>query len=228
MRLLLTRAEDEAARSRALLEAAGHRVILSPVLRYTSTGEPLPHGAPDAVIATSARAFAHVETPRWDIAAVPLCCVGARTKAAARNAGFAGQATVAPTSAALATILRTKAPSRLLYLAGIDRKPDLENALAAGPHDLHVVETYAAAAFSAIDAAAVRALAAGEIDAVLHYSARSAAIFCGLSRAAALDPCGPTHFCLSADVAAALPAACRVRIAAAPDEAALLALVEPC
>ncbi len=228
MRLLLTRAAEEAARSRALLEAAGHHVILSPVLRYMGTGASLPPKAPDAVIATSARAFAHLEAPRWDIGAVPLYCVGIRTEAAARCVGFGGPAVVAPTSAALAAAIRSKAPSRLLYLAGRDRKPDLETSLAAGPHDLHVVETYAAAASPSLDAAAARALASGEIDAVLHYSARSAAVFCGLARAAALDPCAPTHLCLSADVAAALPAACRVRIAAAPDEANLLALAKAC
>ncbi len=226
MRLLLTRATREAARTRAVLEAAGHKVLLSPVLQVAATGKPLPRQPPDAVIATSARAFVHVAAPDWDPAPLPLALVGARTEVAARAAGFMGPAKVAATGAALAAALRAHAPRGLLYLAGADRKRDLEAALAGGPHRLVVVETYAARPASSLTGEAERALREGRIDAVLHYSRRSAAIFLRLSDAAGLDARASAHFCLSPDVAAAFPDCIRVRVAAAPDEAALLALAD--
>ena len=225
MQLLLTRGAEEAERTRVSLEARGHRVLLSPVLHFAGTGEPLPRRAPGAIIATSARAFAHAGTPTWDTATVPLALVGGRTEGAARAAGFDGPATVAETAAELAAQLRHSPATRLLYLAGTDRKPDLEAALAAGPHRLSVVETYAAAPAATLAPEAGVALRGDAVDAVLHYSRRSAVIFLQLCAAAGIDPRAAAHLCLSPDVAAAFERPCRARVAAAPNEAALLALL---
>ena len=133
MRLLLTRAVEDAARTRVLLEARGHQVVLSPVLRYAGTGASLPDEPPDALVVTSARAFVHAAPRSWDIASLPLYLVGRRTRDAARDAGFSGPTIVAGTAAAMAAVLRPLRPQRLLYLAGVDRKADLEAALADGP-----------------------------------------------------------------------------------------------
>ncbi len=226
MRLLLTRAAEDAARTRVLLEARGHRVVLSPVLRYTGTGASLPNEPPDAVVASSARAFVHAAAPAWDVASLPLYLVGQRTRDAARDAGFSGPTSVTATAVALAAALRPVPPQHLLYLAGVDRKAELEAALAGGPHRLDVVETYAAQAATALRPEAIAVLRDGQIDAVLHFSRRSAAIFRRLAEATGLDLRRPAHLCLSADVAAVFAGFPHLRVAAEPDEVALLALVE--
>jgi hypothetical protein len=74
----------------------------------------------------------------------------------------------------------------------------------------------------------VDALQKGEIDAVLHYSPRSAAAALALMGAGAAS--GLSHFCLSADVAdvcAAWAPRERIFTASHPDEEALMDLVGP-
>ena len=73
------------------------------------------------------------------------------------------------------------------------------------------------------------ALAQGAIDGVLHFSARSAEAYldCAARGGIRDRALAPVHYCLSRQVAAPLSAAgaAAVRIAARPDEAALLELV---
>jgi uroporphyrinogen-III synthase len=227
MRLLLTRAAEDCERTRAKLEALGHTVLVSPVLVFESTGKAWPRHPPEGLIATSARAFAVMDASHPDVLAVPLFLVGARTEAAARRHGFTGPATVTPNAAALVAIL-TKLPAmRLLYLAGVDRKPDLEAGLAAFRHQLMVIETYEAVAAASLTSEAVAALRDGTIDGVLHYSRRSAEIFLALAATAEIDPTRTMHLCLSSDVAAPIhEAGCgHVRIASTPDETAMQSLI---
>jgi uroporphyrinogen-III synthase len=74
------------------------------------------------------------------------------------------------------------------------------------------------------------ALAAGAIDGVLHYSRRSADAFTALALAAVIDlkQLATKHYCLSAQVAEPLHQAgvAAPAVAATPDEAALLALLD--
>ncbi|OYW42996.1 MAG: hypothetical protein B7Z45_01360, partial [Azorhizobium sp. 12-66-6] len=53
-RILLTRPEPGAARTRARLEALGHSVVGDPMLRFKETGAPLPRGPFSALAFTSA------------------------------------------------------------------------------------------------------------------------------------------------------------------------------
>jgi uroporphyrinogen-III synthase len=230
MRFLLTRAQEDATRTGAKLEALGHQVLESPVITFVATGQPWPGRPPHGLIATSARAFVGMETEELDIAAwrmVPLYLTGGQTEAAAREHGFAGPARTAPDSARLIEILTALPDARLLYLAGTDRKPAIEDALGKTGHRLSVLETYCAVAATVLTPEAVAALRDGRIDAVLHYSRRSAAIFTSLAAAAGVDVTRCTHFCLSRDVAAPLlTAGCAdVRIAAQPDEETLMGLM---
>jgi uroporphyrinogen-III synthase len=228
MRLLLTRAAEDCERTRAKLEAAGHAVIVSPVLVVERTGEPWPRRPPEGLIATSSRALsAASDEARPDLSQVPLYLVGQRTEEAARRHGFGGPATVAPDGAALAAILGKLPAMRLLYLAGVDRKPDIEAGLAAAGHRLMVIETYEAVAAESLTPEAVAALRDDAIEGVLHYSRRSAEIFLALAARGGIDPAGTAHLCLSADVAAPLcEGGCGdVWVAPTPDEAGMLSLV---
>ena len=73
------------------------------------------------------------------------------------------------------------------------------------------------------------ALAAGRIDAVLHYSARSAVVFVAACRRTGIDVAtlATRHLCLSAQVAGPLrdAGARAVEVAAAPTEDAVLQLI---
>ncbi len=78
--------------------------------------------------------------------------------------------------------------------------------------------------------AAAAALAAGQIEGVLHFSRRSAEAYIDCARAGGIlaQALAVTHFCLSAPIAEPLTAegAKRIRIAARPEEGALIELVE--
>jgi uroporphyrinogen-III synthase len=91
---------------------------------------------------------------------------------------------------------------------------------------LDVVETYAARQIASLSEEAERALRNGELDAVLHYSRRSAELFIALNKRAGLlsETANLRHFALSADVAEPLTAAgIEALVAAYPDEDHLFA-----
>jgi uroporphyrinogen-III synthase len=237
MLVLLTRAMDEAMRSAANVAALGHHAILSPVLEMTPTGAEWPAGVIDGVLATSAQAFELLSvSPEWPAPEarrlMPLYVVGERTHAAALERGFEGRAMVAHDAKSLASdlaaLLDGGAPARLVYLAGRDRKPDLEAGLKAAGHAVEAIEVYAAEPADALNPEAAALVESGEIGAVLHYSRRSAQLFLGLSRAVGLDIAGLTHVAISADAAGPLTDAGlkSVRIAGEPKEQAMLALLK--
>ena len=235
MRLLLTRPVQEAQASAARLRQLGHKAVVCPVTAIVVLEPALPNRTIDGILATSAKAFcaavAKAALTRWPEA--PGFFVGSKTHHSARTAGFAvgRPAHVAIDAATLVHNLRLPAPASFVYLAGRDRKPDLEGALQAEGHRVAVVETYFAQAVAALDTESLAALQAGAIDGVLHYSRRSAEIFLRLARQERLDRTvrAMRHFCLSVDVAGVLRdfGAKRVEISATPDEDGLLALVPP-
>ena len=225
MKVLIVRAAEEARRTAARLEAAGHQAIIAPVLDIRALDFEPPEGSFDAVLATSAHAFGRRERIAA-LCGLPIYVVGARTSEAAQKAGFFQSKIIAANAEELARAVRDRLPSsaRLIYLAGRDRKPDIETSL-AGACTLTVVETYEARAVAALPPAAVAALASGEVDAVLHYSQRSAAIFLELARRAGFGHRLGTlrHVTISADAAkplaeSHLPAA----VAAQPGEDSMI------
>ena len=231
MHLLLTRARGDAARTRARLVAVGHQVSVSPVIAIIPTGAEGPPGVVDALIATSGHAFAALDgwpTPEAR-RLMPLLLVGQRTADVAREHGFLGPSVVRATTTDLAVAIPDlpRPARRLVYVAGRDRKPDLENALAILGRTLEVVDVYEAQEVEALEPSAVEALQAGRIEGVLHFSRRSAALFIDLARRSGLDVGRPAHFCLSEDVAVPLrEAGCAtVVVADEPNESALLASV---
>jgi uroporphyrinogen-III synthase len=225
MRLLVTRPQPEAERTATRLRGLGHIVIVAPVLAVRPSGEPAPPGPFDALLVTSANAVPAVA--RAGLAG-PVFAVGPRTAAALRDAGFA-EVRAAADALALAGLVRTElaAGARLLHVAGRDRKAEPERSLAAAGFTVTTWVAYAALPASALPDEAVRALARGDVDAVLHYSRRSAATLLDLAVAAGLDGSltALAHVCISDDAAAPLRAAGARRVVAAaqPDEDGLLA-----
>lgn len=234
MLVLLTRALDEGTRTATKLAANGHRAILSPVLDMVPTGAAWPPGIVGGVLATSAQAFElFSDLPEWPLPEarrlMPLFVVGARTLEAARERGFEGPSFVAVDAKELAAsvIANVDASRHLLYLAGRDRKPDLERTLAEAGKSVETIEVYSAQAAEGLSDEAIALLDAGEIEAVLHYSRRSAEIFLDLASRAHLDVSSLTHIAISSDAAAPLwlIKSNEVHVAEKPNEQAMLALV---
>jgi uroporphyrinogen-III synthase len=187
------------------------------------------------VVFTSANAVRAVAAHRrfGALAGLPAYAVGARTRDAATAAGFSHVLCAQGDVDDLARLIVATAGDAalaLLYPAGSDRAGDLEGALGKAGRTVETVIVYRAVIVSDFDAETRAAIAGGAIDGVLHYSARTAIAFIAAAQAAGLMNFAMAirHFCLSAQVAAPLTAAgaAAVEIAAAPNEMALLALVD--
>lgn len=233
MRLLLTRAEEDGRRSAQALAANGHEAVLAPVTRIVPLASPLPAGPFDAVLATSRHALsAAAQTAVPALTRLPLLAVGRSTAAAARAAGWVDVRVAAGDARALVDLVRLTLPpaSALLYLAGRDRKPHIEEALAGNGMRLTVHVAYAAEPCSAWPEPVCRDLAAGRFDACLHFSRRSAGLAVALAAGSGLGTAflALPHLCLSPDVAEPLTAAGAraVAIAEDPTEAGLLAAAD--
>jgi uroporphyrinogen-III synthase len=220
MRVLLTRPEPDGLRSAARLRALGHDVILAPLMR----GETLKadFGGPfAAVLMTSANAArAILEHPRFaELRALPVCTVGDHSAEVARAVGFAE---VVSAQGALDDLVRLVAArfanARLLYLAGEDRAGDLAAELAGHRIKVETAVVYRAVAATTLPPEVAQALGANQLDAVLHYSRRSAATLLQLAAAAGAvnTLLGLAHYCLSDAVAVPLREAGARRIAVAP------------
>lgn len=224
MRVLVTRAAEDAERTASALRAQGHEAIIAPLRARVPLESLWPDAAFDALLATSRNAFAGNMAPTH-LKALPCFCVGQATALAAREAGFAQAEALGDTASALAQALVHRLPSaaRLLYLAGTPRRPELEMQLRDAGHRVLALERYAMRRVPALPQQAAEALEAGTLDAVLHYSAQSAGAFFGLAEQAELGQPAlkPLHLCLSAAVANQLPAQAKRRVAAHPREAAL-------
>jgi uroporphyrinogen-III synthase len=236
VRLLVTRPEPEGGRTAVLLRARGHEVWLAPLLRIEPVADPVFGPGPWAgVVFTSANAVRAAASHRRssELAGLPAYAVGARTRQAAVEAGFAGTVSAEGDVDDLARLIAAEAGGAglpLLYFAGNDRAGDLAAALGKALLSVETVVAYRAVIADDFDAGVRAALAGGLIDGVLHYSARTAGAFVAAAAAAGIADSAMKirHFCLSPQVAAPLVAAgaATVDIALAPNEAALLTLID--
>jgi uroporphyrinogen-III synthase len=215
----------DAARSAALLRARGFEPLFAPVMKIVATGLQPPAGKFDAVIATSANAFAFLSAAARDrLAGRGARVAGERTAEAATGVGLK-VFEIAADARSLATMLAARTPSsHFLYLAARDRKPEIEAALAAAGHSVATIEVYAAQALSAWSES--ETLAFGACTAALHYSRRSAELTIALAERAGLgDRLRATlHGCISKDAAEPLRlmGAGRIVVAAGAQESLLI------
>lgn len=233
VRLLVTRPEPDNARTAAALRARGHEVMLAPLLRIEPAVDAdlgLPPFA--AVLLTSANAARAVAAhPRCgELLALPVLVVGRGSAEAARAAGFTDVVSADGDARDLGSLAARRfsgSPQPLLYLAGEDRARDLAAELAAAGPSVRTVVVYRAAKATELPPGVGDALERGWIDAVLHFSQRSAEAYVECVRALGERAMAPMHYCLSERIAAALrrAGATRVEVAPQPDESSLLALV---
>ncbi|WP_420131311.1 uroporphyrinogen-III synthase [Rhodopseudomonas sp.] len=234
MALLVTRPQPDNDATAAALRAKGHDVLLAPMLRF----EPLPFpDDPDAaytgVIVTSANALRAIadQSGFSRLLKLPLFAVGKHTARAARESGFT-DVIVADGDAAklrlkVADSLRgkKKTAGALLYLAGADLSRDLAGELRQDGFDVVMQTTYRMVPVPTLPTSVCDDFAANRIDAVLHYSRRSARAFVEATRASGIEisALAIPQCCLSEQVSDVVreAGATQVMVARTPDEPAL-------
>jgi uroporphyrinogen-III synthase len=235
MAVLVTRPHPDDEATAAALRDRGFEVLRAPMLRFEAVpfhdDADAPYGA---VIVTSANALRAItaQLAGSRLLKLPLFAVGEHTAAAARDAGF-GQVSAATGDAgalrdlvlASAKSKRLKKASPLLYLAGADLARDLAGELGEKGFTVVTHTTYRMVPAPSLPQEICDAFVANRIEAVLHYSRRSARAFLDAARsggveisALALPQC-----CISSAVAAILrdAGATQVTSAASTDEKAL-------
>ena len=233
MRLVVTRPQADSERTAAALRARGHEVLVAPLMRVEPVKADL-SGTWGAVIVTSANAPGTIAgQPACDaLFKLPLFAVGRRSADAARQAGFSNVTSAGGDVRDLVQLIverHADASAPLLYLAGEDRAADLVGELV-----VHGVAAEMAVVYRAVTAPfppeLIAALQAGDVDAVLHFSKRSAENYiAGAAQAGVAGQAhGVRHICLSAQIAEPLSrvGASRIAIAPRPDEAALIASLD--
>ncbi|MER9951512.1 uroporphyrinogen-III synthase [Mesorhizobium sp. M0047] len=234
LRVLVTRPEPAASRTARQLRAAGFQPVLLPLTDTVALpveGRAVPDDAV-AVAITSANAVRHAPKELIAaLAALPCHAVGERTAKAAREAGFLSVSEGPGNAEGLADRLAGDHSGKTIaYLCGRVRFPAFEQRLQTAGVRVRAVETYDTLQLGYSDEAIVAMLAGQPVDAVLLYSTKAAAAIQVLASRLALQGLFEKtwFFALSARIAAALDdiASERTRIAAQPDEEALLALLQ--
>lgn len=229
MRVLVTRPTFDAERTAETLRRLGCPTMTNPVIEIEAVAASLPDQRYDAIVFTSAngvRAAKHFE----HFKELPVFAVGTRTAEVARECGFENVGIAAGEVNALGELIVAELPAgaRVLHLAGEDRAGDLPGRLSRAGIRTETAVIYRAKPAAALKPETIEAFRTGRIDAVLHYSERSAAAFVRLAYAAGIDEDirKTRHICLSAAVAAPLRLiGLRAEIAAAPEEQALFSVL---
>jgi uroporphyrinogen-III synthase len=235
MAILVTRPHPDCETTAEALRARGFEVLLAPMLRF----EPLAF-ADDAeidygaVIATSANALRAIEPQlaASRLRKLPLFAVGEHTASAAVKAGFGKVIAAKGDAAGLRDLVLESVRAKLLkkaavllYLAGADLSRDLAGELGERGFSVVTQTTYRMIPVTSLPRAACDAFTANAVEAVLHYSRRSAHAFMDAVRADGVEisALAIPHCCISATVAAVLrdAGAAQLMVAATPDENAL-------
>jgi uroporphyrinogen-III synthase len=235
MAVLVTRPHPDDETTAAGLRAKGLNVLTAPMLRF----EPVAfYDDPDArysgVIVTSTNALRGIEAhlAGSKLLKLPLFAVGEHTAAAARRAGFAhviaanGDATGLRDSVLASVKAKAlKKSGTLLYLAGADLARDLAGEFGERGFTVVTHTTYRMIPVSSLPREVAEAFAANRIEAVLHYSRRSARAFLEAARAAGVEisALAIPQCCISDAVASIVrdAGASHVMVARIPDENAL-------
>jgi uroporphyrinogen-III synthase len=253
MAILVTRPQPDNEATGASLRARGFDVLLAPMLRFEPVGLPDEAGADyAAIIVTSANALRAIESQLAGhrLLDLPLFAVGDRTAAVARRAGFTTVISADGNAADLRELVLAKTSNNkiwnkaadkaknkklrtvrpVLYLAGADLSRDLAGELAEGGLSVVTRTTYRMAASSVLPRETCDAIAANQVEAVLHYSVRSARAFLDAVRSAGVEisALAVQQCCISATVASILreAGATHVTVASSPDENALLGALD--
>lgn len=227
MKLIVTRPLEDALSLAETLKARAHVPVIMPLIQIIArTGSAVPDLPWQAICVTSANAPRAIACkPSWSSCAV--FAVGRQSAAAARQQGYHnveahGGDVDGLTRHMVAHLNPAAGP--ILYLSGAETSGDLEGKLKDHGFSVHREIIYDAVPVVPTGLAdAVRTA-----DGVLLYSPRSAKLWRKAveSANAVTGAASITHFCLSGNVAAQLPAEFSRQTAETPDESALLSLLD--
>jgi uroporphyrinogen-III synthase len=240
MAVLVTRPHPDDETTAASLRARGFDVLRAPMLRFEPVAVHEDMNARySAVIVTSANALRGIEPhlKGHRMLELPLFAVGEHTAAAARRAGFTHVVSANGDAANLRDLVlaslkakELKKASTLLYLAGAELSRDLASELEESGFRVVTQTTYKMIAVKSLPRETCDAFAANQVEAVLHYSQRSARAFLDAARAAGVEisALAIPQCCISAAVASVVrdAGATQVVVAATPDENALFEALE--
>lgn len=230
MAILVMRPFPDNEATAALLRQAGYDVLLSPGLRFEPVAvrdEPDAHY--DAVIVTSANALRGIEgQPLLErLRPTKVFAVGDATARAACAFSFRDVESASGDAVALCELVekRLRGSGRICYLAGADISRDLGADLGARGYDVTTLTSYRMTPLLYFPEAVETAFATGEVEAVLHYSRRSAQSFVSAVKSSGLEisALALPQCCISDAVATVLreAGASRVLAGASPDENAI-------
>ncbi len=232
MAVLVTRPQPDADATADALRARGVDALVAPVLRFESIPISLDDGGSyAAIIVTSSNALRDLSSLRT-LFGLPVYAVGERTAEAARAAGFADVVAAEGDAKALRKLIakRLKPREPLLYLAGADLAGDVAGELGKKGFTVVTQTAYRMAALPRLPIDAADALSKGGIDAVLHYSRRSARSFVEAARASGVEVTALSlpQICLSDAIGVVMrdAGAARIAVAASPDQKALFAALD--
>lgn len=231
--VLVTRPEPGATRTAERLRALGFTPLLLPLTKIVPLDIKPPEAPFDAVAITSANALRHMpEVFLATMLDLPCFAVGETTGAIARSMGFRIVVSGDGGGASLARTIDGSLPAdaRILYLTGRVRSPEFEQAVAQAQRQILALECYDTA-LRRYSADYLRDRFRGNpIDACVLYSRQGAEAFNELINIPVISHLfeKTQFFCLSRGIAEVLPGnkAGSIRIAARPDETALLALLQ--
>ncbi len=236
MRVLVTRPAVSATRTAERLRALGHEPVFLPLTEAAHAPDVAlgalqkPYAALAMTSAEAARALDPIAANLTEYFTKRLYAVGPATARAASDLGFRDIRTGPGTGLGLAELMAGEARDPtfpLLYLTGRPRSSRFEDRLLAEGLAVDVAEIYEMRAISHEPEQVAAALLSPPVDAVLLYSRESASHFARLAEN--LLPSLPKlqWLCISANVAAAVPAThhANIRTAASPDEDGLMCLL---
>jgi uroporphyrinogen-III synthase len=236
--ILVTRPGPDNATTADALRQRGFDALLAPALRF----EPLPIRYDDTIryaglIVTSANALRAIRSHplSGQLIDLPVYAVGRRTADAARQAGFADVRSADGDVAALRDLVADAIPKRarkppLLYLSGSDISGDIASGLAGDGIAVTTLTVYRMVPVADLSDSVGAAFAAQTIEAILHYSPRSAAAFVSAIRSAGLEitALALPQVCISEAAARVLreAGATRLVVSERPQESAVLDALE--
>jgi uroporphyrinogen-III synthase len=227
MRLIITRPEEDAEPLAVKLQRLGHEGIILPLLKIKPrTTFKIPERPWQAVCFTSANALRAVPYPEA-LKSIPAFTVGPQSVSEARHNGFtrasAHGGDVNGLSAYITSHLQPE-NGPIIYLSGNETSADLAGKLKSKGFEVHREIVYDAE--PAIPANLDTELPAA--DGVLLYSPRTTKLWLAALAATSLANTAATiiHYCLSANVAAALPKHFQRRVAGSPDESGMLTMLD--
>ena len=232
MRLAVTRPHEDAQRLTQGLVAQGHEVIAAPLMTIQFLNPPeLPQRKWQALLITSANALKALENHSGlgALKSITCCCVGPASARLADEMGFSDIRVAGGGLLELEALVRRELRPEsgpLLYLSGEQISGDMAGDLAVSGFETVRAVLYRAAPQTQLPPVLVQEIGQGRLDGVLLYSPRTARIWQALVERHGLSSKASSvlHYCLSANVAAALPEGVLVKIAEYPDDAGMLAL----